>query len=183
MNDMSRHISLNKSVAHSKYSDYYAELDVMGNMYEDYGPLQLKLSGGLTLAGSHYNAINEAGGGELGLHISDYNYVRIAPKLQTSISSGSFEYGPLTISPSVVLGAEVDLNGRKASTRDSHFLSFPELSLPIPLNHPGRRGYRFGFEGMIKHVGYRDRFNISFVHEKRDRHNVNSLRLYHMVRF
>ena len=67
LNDMSRHISLNNTTAHSKYSNYYSELEVMRSTYESYGPVHLKLSGGVALSNSHYNAIDEAGGGALEL--------------------------------------------------------------------------------------------------------------------
>ena len=183
LNDRERHISLNDSVAYSKYSNYYTELDVVGNIYEDCGPVVLKFSGGFTLSGGHYNAINESGEGDLNLHIFDHGYVRIMPKIQTDISTGSFEYGPLIISPSVVLGAEVALSSRDGGVIDSHFLRAPDLNLPIPLDLPGRRGYKFGFESTIKHMGYRDRFNVLFMHEKRSNLSVNSLRLYHTVKF
>ena len=63
LNDMSRHISLNNTTAHSKYSNYYSELEVMRSTYENYGPVHLKLSGGVALSNSHYNAIDEVGGG------------------------------------------------------------------------------------------------------------------------
>ena len=96
----------------------------------------------------------------------------------------AFEHGPVTISPAVVFGAEVGLRNGKAGTVDSHFSSAPDLNLPMSLNASDRKVYRIGFESVIEHRAHPDSFDVlSLQHEKRDRHSVNSLKLYHTVRF
>ena len=96
----------------------------------------------------------------------------------------AFEHGPVTISPAVIFGAEVGLRSGKFGTVDSHFSSAPDLNLPMSLNASDRKVYRVGFESVIEHRAHPDSFDVlSLQHEKRDSLSVNSLKLYHTVKF